>query len=60
MGEGHCRGVASTVTALLTIGEEGARRVWPVPDEEPVVFDKPRCVYASWITPELMRETEEG
>lgn len=46
--------------ALLTLNEEATRRVWAVPDVEPVVFDKPRCVYASWITPELMRETEEG
>nr|WP_281200826.1 hypothetical protein [Streptomyces antibioticus] len=33
--------------------------VRPVPDPLPVVFDKPRCVYASWITEELMRELEE-
>lgn len=48
------------MTVLLTLNEEGTRRVWPVPDTEPVVFDKPHCCYASWITPELMRETEEG
>lgn len=30
------------------------------PDMEPVEFDKALCVYASWITPELMRETEEA
>lgn len=48
------------MTALLTIGEEGARRVWPVPDTEPVEFSKHACVYASWITRELMRKAEEG
>jgi hypothetical protein len=48
------------VTVLLTIGEDGTSRVWPVPDTEPVAFDKPPCVYASWITPELMRAAEEG
>lgn len=45
---------------FLTTGEEGARRVWSTPDTEPVVFDKPRCLYADWITPDLMRRTEEG
>lgn len=45
---------------LLTIGEENARRVWPLPDTEPVEFDKPASCYASWLTPELMRRTEEG
>lgn len=34
--------------------------VHPIPDQEPAVFDKPRSVYASWITEELMRETENG
>jgi hypothetical protein len=34
--------------------------VHALPDQEPVEFDKPRSVYASWITEELMRETEEG
>lgn len=48
------------MTDLLTLGEEGTSRVWPLPDTEPVDFDKPRCVYASWITPELMRAAEEG
>ncbi|WP_267486665.1 hypothetical protein [Streptomyces sp. DH12] len=40
--------------------EDNLRRVWPAPDSEPVSFDKPACVYASWITPEIMREVEEG
>lgn len=45
---------------LLRLPDDAAaHRVWPVPDAEPVVFDKPRCVYAHWITPDLMRETEE-
>jgi hypothetical protein len=34
--------------------------VRPVPDAEPVTFDKARCVYAYWITPEIMKEVEEG
>jgi len=34
--------------------------VHALPDMEPVEFDKPRSVYADWITPELMREAEEG
>lgn len=34
--------------------------VHALPDQEPVTFDKPRSVYASWITEELMREAEEG
>lgn len=54
------RRTALVTGALLTLNEDTTRRVWAVPDVEPVVFDKPRCVYASWITPELMRETEEG
>ncbi|BDM70568.1 hypothetical protein HEK616_40550 [Streptomyces nigrescens] len=33
-------------------------RAWP--DQEPAEFTMPQCVYASWLTPELMRETEEG
>ena len=44
--------------------EEARRNGWrivrAVPDLEPVVFDKPRCLYADWITPELMEETERG
>jgi hypothetical protein len=42
--------------------EVNTRRVWPVPDAEPVVFDKPRSVYASWpwLTEEFMREVEAG
>jgi hypothetical protein len=31
-----------------------------VPDPIPVEFSYDPCVYASWITPELMREVEEG
>ncbi|MFG3014343.1 hypothetical protein ACGFZB_28770 [Streptomyces cinerochromogenes] len=34
--------------------------VHALPDQEPVTFDKARCVYAYWVTEELMRETEEG
>lgn len=43
--------------------EEARRNGWrivrPVPDLEPAVFDKPRCLYADWITPDLMEELEE-
>lgn len=49
-----------TTDILRLPDEHGARRVWPVPDEVPVSFDKPRCCYASWITPELMKAAEEG
>lgn len=42
------------------IREPDTRIVHAQPDDEPVVFDRPRCVYASWITPELMKEVEEG
>jgi hypothetical protein len=42
--------------------EINARRVWPLPDQEPVVFDKPRSCYASWpwLTDDFMREAENG
>lgn len=42
--------------------ETNAVRVWPLPDQEPVDMDKPRCVYASWpwLTEEFMRETRTG
>lgn len=36
-----------------------ARIVRPVEDEIPVTFPYPPCLYASWVTPELMRELEE-
>ncbi|MGI5404172.1 hypothetical protein ACQEVG_32920 [Streptomyces sp. CA-135486] len=38
--------------------EEGYQRVWPMPDTEPVVMDKPRCLYASWpwLTEDFIRE----
>lgn len=42
------------------IDEDGYRRVRAMPDPEPVEFDFPQCVYASWITPAMMREVEEG
>jgi hypothetical protein len=48
------------VTLLLLPDDRAAHRVWPVPDEEPVKFDKPLTCYADWITPDLMRATEEG
>lgn len=41
------------------IRESNTIIVHAVPDAEPVAFDKPPCVYASWITPEIMRETED-
>lgn len=36
------------------------RIVRAVPDEEPITFSHPRCVYASWpwLTEEFMREME--
>ncbi|GAA1064719.1 hypothetical protein [Streptomyces asiaticus] len=42
--------------------ERSYRVVRALPDAEPVEFDKPRCVYASWpwLTEELMREVEGG
>ncbi|GAA0641551.1 hypothetical protein GCM10009548_02220 [Streptomyces malaysiensis subsp. malaysiensis] len=42
--------------------EQPYRVVRALPDAEPVEFDKPRCVYASWpwLTEEFMREVEEG
>ncbi|MFD9205932.1 hypothetical protein ACFVZM_06590 [Streptomyces sioyaensis] len=42
------------------IREPDTRVVRPWPDTEPVEFAMPYCVYAYWLTPELMRETEEG
>ncbi|MEU3986117.1 hypothetical protein AB0F77_39675 [Streptomyces sp. NPDC026672] len=45
---------------MTTVREPNTVIVRATPDTEPVVFDKPRSVYAYWITPELMRETEEG
>jgi hypothetical protein len=44
----------------MIVREPDMRIVHALPDMEPVEFDKPRSVYASWITEELMRETEEG
>jgi hypothetical protein len=44
----------------MILQELNMHRVIALPDQEPVVFDKPRSVYASWITEEIMRETEEG
>ena len=38
---------------------ENVRVVRPAPDDEPVEFNWNPVVYASWLTPELMRETEE-
>ncbi|MET9126940.1 hypothetical protein [Streptomyces sp. NPDC004528] len=36
--------------------------VRPIPDPIPIVFDKPRCLYAAWpwLTDEFMRELEDG
>lgn len=44
------------------IPEPNMRVVRAVPDPLPVVFDKPRCLYAgwAWLTDEFMREVEEG
>ncbi|MGP3750854.1 hypothetical protein [Streptomyces sp. IBSNAI001] len=38
----------------------GLRIIHAEPDDEPVIFDKPRSVYASWpwLTEEFMREAE--
>jgi hypothetical protein len=47
-------------TLLLLPAEKSARRVWPVPDTEPVEWTYQRCVYADWITPDVMIRTEEG
>ncbi|WP_329168352.1 hypothetical protein OG709_30055 [Streptomyces sp. NBC_01267] len=43
------------------IREPNTRIVRAWPDTEPVEFDKPRCVYASWgwLTEEFMREVEQ-
>lgn len=42
--------------------EPGMRIVRAVPDPEPVEFNKPHCVYASWpwLTEEFMREVEDA
>ncbi|WP_008412949.1 hypothetical protein [Streptomyces sp. SM8] len=42
------------------IREPDTRIVHAQPDDEPAVFDRPRCVYASWITPDLMKEVEDA
>jgi hypothetical protein len=46
----------------MIIREPNTVIVHALPDQEPVVFDKPRSVYASWtwLTEEFMREAEEG
>jgi hypothetical protein len=33
--------------------------VHALPDQEPVEFPWSPCIYAAWLTPELMRETED-
>lgn len=45
---------------MTLVREPNTHVVHALPDQEPVEFDKPRCVYAAWITEELMRETEDG
>ncbi|MER7922140.1 hypothetical protein ABTY96_03215 [Streptomyces sp. NPDC096057] len=45
---------------MTTFREPDTVIVRALPDQEPVTFDKPRSVYAYWITPELMKEVEEG
>ena len=36
----------------------GCYRVTAEPDPLPVKYDAPRCCYAAWLDPELMRATE--
>ena len=36
----------------------GCQPVTPQPDTEPVTYDAPQCCYATWLTPDLMRQTE--
>ena len=38
---------------------EGYRRIYPLPDQEPVDFPYTRSVRASWITDELIAELLE-
>ncbi|GGX26704.1 hypothetical protein [Streptomyces chryseus] len=44
------------------LDETNVRIVRAAADDEPVIFDKPRSVYASWswLTEEFMREVESG
>lgn len=44
----------------MTPPKETFRIVRAKPDDEPVHFDRPRCVYASWswLTEDFMREAE--
>jgi hypothetical protein len=44
----------------MILREPNMVAVIALPDQEPVEFTWSRCVYASWITEELMRETEDG
>jgi hypothetical protein len=43
----------------VIVREPGMRTVHALPDQEPVEFPWSPCVYASWITEDLMRETED-
>ncbi|MFD5161005.1 hypothetical protein ACFWMJ_23500 [Streptomyces hawaiiensis] len=45
---------------MTFVREPNTHIVHALPDQEPVEFPWAPCIYASWITPELMRETEEG
>ncbi|MFF9525400.1 hypothetical protein ACF1DV_25975 [Streptomyces achromogenes] len=45
---------------MTYVREPDTTLVHALPDQEPVTFDRTRCCYADWITPELMREAEEG
>lgn len=38
----------------------GARKVYPLPDMEPVEFPAVRAVRADWITDDMVRELEAG
>lgn len=44
----------------MIVREPNTYIVHALPDQEPVETNWSPCVLASWITPELMRETEEG
>lgn len=45
---------------MTAIREPDTYIVRAVPDPIPAEFTFEPCVYASWITPELMKEVEEG
>lgn len=38
----------------------GIRKVWPMPDQEPVEFPAVRAVRADWITDDMVKDLEAG